>query len=154
MRRFRFELQSLLRLREQLERAERRGLAAALAEVAAVERRLEVARQGLDECAGHAAGTDAASRLARSLEAGLRRHQWRLGNELRRTEAHLERARAAFRERQRDARALQRLRERALTGWQSSVRAGEQAELEELARAGRARRAAATGVGAMEEPGA
>jgi flagellar export protein FliJ len=150
MRRFRFELQNLLRLRGQLERAARRDLATALGAVAVIERRIEVARQGLGECAEHAAGTDPAARLARALEAGLRRHQWRLGSELRRAEAQLERTRTAFVERQRDARVLQRLRERALAEWQQAASACEQAEIEELARAGRAQHAATHGVAVTE----
>lgn len=137
MRRFRFRLAPLLRLRTQLERRARSDLAAAVAEVTAFDQRLAAAKQGLRDCADQAASSDAAGRLARALETGLRRHQWRLQQGQAEAQRRLDGARGEYVARTRDKRALEQLHDRRRDEWQTSVRRHEQMELDELARAGR-----------------
>lgn len=134
MRRFRFRLEGLLRLRGQFERAARRELAAATGRVAAVEQRIAVAEDGLRQCEEQGAGATPASRLARSLEQGLRRHRFRLQHALRAAEAQLDNARTGWSAARRDHRVLEQLRERRVADWRTSVARDEQSELEELAR--------------------
>lgn len=134
MQRFRFRLTGLLRLRSQMERASRRALAVAMGNVVAVEQRIAAATESLQQCEDHGRGTDAAAQLARSLEQGLSRYQWRLQRELRAAEAQLDRARTDWTERRRDEQALQKLREAAKTQWRAAALRHEQHELEELAR--------------------
>jgi flagellar export protein FliJ len=140
MRRFRFPLQTVLRLRGQLERLSRRTLAAAMASVNEAERRLQFAAHGLSECADHAQGRSPAAPLARALETGLRRNHLRAQNELRAAEANAESARADYLQRRQDLRSLERLRERRHEEWQTETNRAEQAELDELARLARAAR--------------
>jgi flagellar export protein FliJ len=139
MRRFRFRLTPVLRLRAQLERVARRELAAAMGAVHTVEQRLAAAAQGLADCGAQAGGTDAVARLARSLENGLRRHQWRLRSELQRVQQRLDAVRADYVQKARDLTALKNLRDQRRTEWRASVQKAEQAELDELAQLARAR---------------
>ncbi|MBM4061719.1 MAG: flagellar export protein FliJ [Planctomycetes bacterium] len=138
MRRFRFRLAPLLRLRTQFERSSKRELAAAMAAVAAVEQRLRAAAQGLADCAAQAGGTGPVAQLARALETGLRRHQWRLGAELQRAQQKLDAARADYLQKARELKQMQNLRDAAHAEWQRTAQHAEQAELDELARLGRA----------------
>lgn len=140
MRRFRFPLQTVLRLREQHERAARRQLATALQAAALVDQRLANVGQGLRDCQDQARGVDAAAALARSLEQGLRRYQWRLLRDKRAADAAAEAARAQYLERRVELATMQKLRDRSYDSWQQAARAAEQAELDELARLGRAAR--------------
>jgi flagellar export protein FliJ len=134
MQRFRFRLTGLLRLRSQMERASRRALAVAMGNVVAVEQRIAAATESLQQCEDHGRGLGAAAQLARSLEQGLTRYQWRLQRELRAAEAQLDRARTDWTERRRDEQALQKLRETAKAQWRAASLRHEQHELEELAR--------------------
>ncbi len=133
MRRFRFRLAPLLRVRAQFERASRRELAAALGVVDGVDRRLAAATQGLRDCAAQGARTDGVGALARSLETGLRRHQWRLTKERKVAQQKADVARVDYTQKARDLRAVQRLREQQYTQWQVDAQRAEQAELDELA---------------------
>lgn len=141
MRRFRFPLQGLLRLRGHAERAARRELGASLQRLAQVEQGLQNVGLGLRQCQDQARGTDAAARLAVALETGLRRMEWRLQRERRAAEAGVDRSRTEFLERRRDAQALQRLHDRRREEWRRQVLTAEQAELDELSRLGREARA-------------
>lgn len=140
MRRFRFRLSPLLRLRSQFERNARRELATAMATVNAVDQRLAAAAQGLADCGSQAATPGAVGQLARALENGLQRHQWRLRSELQRAQTKLEAVRTDYTQRARDLRTLQNLRDKRRDEWRTQVQKAEQAELDELARLARAAR--------------
>ena len=137
MRRFRFPLRPLLRLRSQLERQARRAMATAMGDVAAVERKLQNVVQGIADCGQQARGSDAVGMLARALEDSLRRQQLRLQTEGRRVQAVLDRARTEYLTAQRELRTIERLREQRHEAWRDEVQRAEQAELDELARLGR-----------------
>ncbi len=140
MRRFRFRLAPLLRLRSQLERNARRELAAAVAEVSVFDQRLAAAAQGLKDCADQAAGSGAVGQLARALENGLRRHQWRLRTEQQKAQKKLDVVRAEFVVKSRELRTLQQLRDKRHEEWRLEVQRQEQSEIDELASLGRAAR--------------
>ena len=137
MRRFRFRLAPLLRLRAQLERNARRDLAVAVAEVSSFDQKLAAAQQGLDECADQAADRGALGLLARGLETGLRRHQWRLRKEQQVAQKKLDAARVEFVARTRELRTLSQLRDRRHEQWLEELRREEQREIDELASLGR-----------------
>jgi flagellar export protein FliJ len=131
-----------------MERSSRRALATAMGNVVAVEQRIAAAAESLQQCEDHGRGVGAAAQLARSLELGLTRYQWRLQRELRAAEAQLDRARTDWTERRRDEQVLQKLRETAKTQWRATALRQEQHELEELARL----RAGAPGHAHEEKP--
>ncbi len=133
MRRFRFRLLPLLRLRAQYERTARRELATAMAAVSAIDQKVAAAKQGLRDCADQAARPDAIGQLAKALENGLRRHQWRLQKQLTEAQQRLDVVRADYAQKAKDLRALQRLRDQQRAEWRAAAQKAEQAELEELA---------------------
>lgn len=137
MRRFRFRLAPLLRLRAQLERNARRDLAQAVGAVAVFDQRLAAAAQGLEDCARQAAGSGSVAQLARSLETGLRRHQWRLRGEQQKAQKKLDAARAEFVVKLRELRTLQQLRDQRHDEWRLETQRQEQSEIDELASLGR-----------------
>ncbi|MBL8722678.1 MAG: flagellar export protein FliJ [Planctomycetes bacterium] len=137
MRRFRFRLQSVLRLRGQFERVARGELAAAAAAVSSIEQRLEAATRGRDDCAAEANQPGAVGALARALETGLQRHRLRLEAERQRAEVQRERARLAWLGRVREQRTVAQLREQQFAAWRLAAGRAEQAEIEALAAAGR-----------------
>jgi len=133
MRRFRFRLASLLRLRSQVERSARKELAAAMAAVNELDQQLRAADQGLVDCAEQAARTDAVGQLARALESGLRRHKWRLTGQRRTAEKKLEAVRVDYTQKARELKTLQRLRDQEHETWKQECLRAEQAELDEMA---------------------
>lgn len=133
MRRFRFRLAPLLRLRAQFERTSRRELAATMGVLAAVDQKLAAAAQGLRECADQGARPDAVGQLAKALENGLRRHHWRLQKQQKEAQQKVEVARADYAQKARDLRTLQKLREQQHAAWRLQAQRSEQAELDELA---------------------
>ena len=133
MRRFRFRLASLLRLRSQIERTARKELAAAMADVNTIDQQIEAAAQGLVDCADQAARTDSVGQLARAMEAGLRRHQWRLVRHRKQAEQRLEAVRVEYTQKARELKTLQRLRDQEHTEWKQESQRAEQAELDEVA---------------------
>lgn len=143
MRRFRFRLSPLLRLRAQFERASRRELARAVQAVDAIDQKLAAAAQGLRDCAAEAPRADAVGRLARALEDGLRRHQWRLGRQRHDAQQQLDTVRADYVHKARELRSVQRLREQRHADWRQATQRAEQAELDELAAMARSARVAA-----------
>ncbi len=138
MRRFRFRLTPVLRLRVQLERAARRDLAQGMAALVAIDQQLAAATQGLRECADQAAATTPTGMLARALEQGLRRHRFRLTKEQQKAQAQVDRLRTEYALRERDARILRQLRDKRRGEWRTAVQKAEQAELDELATLARA----------------
>lgn len=147
MRRFRFRLAPLLRLRAQFERTARRELAVAMSAVSALDQQLAAANQGLRDCASQAIRTDAVGQLAKALENGLRRHQWRLQKQLQEAQQRLDVVRADYAAKARELRTLQKLREQKRAAWVQDNLRTEQAELDELASLARA----ATAVRAADE---
>ena len=148
MRRFRFRLAPLLRLRAQFERASRRELAAAMGVVAGIDQKLAAAAQGLRECADQGARPDAVGQLAKALENGLRRHHWRLQKQLKEAQQRLDVVRADYTQKQKDLRTLQKLRDQQRETWRQDALRAEQAEVDELSSLARAAAAASEG----EEP--
>lgn len=138
MRRFRFRLAPLLRLRAQFERASRRELAAAMGGLATIDQKLAAAAQGLRECADQGARPDAVGQLAKALENGLRRHHWRLQKQLREAQQRLDAVRADYTQKQKDLRTLQKLRDQQRETWRQDALRAEQAELDELSSLARA----------------
>jgi flagellar export protein FliJ len=138
MRRFRFRLAGLLRLRSQFERQARIALASAIGDLARVEQAIASADAGLRECEDQGRGAAAHARLALALGEGLRRHALRLQREQRAAAARLDQARTDWLERRNERDVLQRLRERRREQWSDEALRRGQAELEELARALRA----------------
>lgn len=141
MRRFRFRLQSVLRLRSQVERAARRELALAMAEVDGFDRKIEAAAQGLADCSEQAARGDSVGQLARSLEDGLRRHRWRLLQQRQRAEQALDQVRADYALKARELKTMQNLHDSKREVWRQELIRHEQQELDELAMLGRGSRA-------------
>jgi flagellar export protein FliJ len=144
MRRFRFRLGSLLRLRSQFERAARGTLAVATGDVAAVEQRLLATAESLRQCEEHGRGAGAPAQLARALEQGLARYRLRLQRERSAATARLDRARSDWLDRRREQRTLEMLHERQRALWDDTQQRREQHELEELARLRAKPRATAT----------
>lgn len=147
MRRFRFRLAPLLRLRAQFERSARKDLAAAMADVSACDRKLAAAEQGLRDCADQAVRSDPVGLLSRALEAGLRRHRWRVAQQQKAAEQRLAVARADYAQRARELKTLQRLREQQHDAWRQDALRAEQAEIDELAQLARQARAVDDGGG-------
>jgi flagellar export protein FliJ len=133
MRRFRFRLESLLRVRSQVERTARKALAAAMAEVHTFDQQIEAASRGLADCEEQAARADSVGHLARGLEDGLRRHRWRLVRAREQAEQRLEVVRVEYTEKARELKTLQRLRDQEYELWKTETLRAEQAELDELA---------------------
>ena len=133
MRRFRFRLDSLLRVRSQVERTARKALAIAMAEVHTFDQQLEAASRGLADCEAQAARADSVGHLARGLEDGLRRHRWRLTRQREQAEQRLEAVRVDYTEKARELKTMQRLRDQEHERWRTETLRQEQAELDELA---------------------
>lgn len=133
MRRYRFRLASLLRLRSQIERSARKELALAMAEVNSFDQQLAAAAQGLADCADQAVRTDSVGHLARAMEAGLRRHQWRLIRQRKSAEQKVDVVRVDYTQKARELKTLQRLRDTEHEKWRTELRRTEQAELDEMA---------------------
>jgi flagellar export protein FliJ len=143
MRRFRFRLTPLLRLRAQLERQSRRELATAMAAMSAIDQRLAAAEQGLRDCELQSVRTDAVGQLAKALDAGLRRHRWRLQKEQKDAQQRLDVVRADYATRARELKTLQNLRDQKKAVWRQDVARQEQAELDELSAMARSAQAIA-----------
>lgn len=134
MRKFRFPLQRLLRLREQRERIARRDLAAAMAEVAEIRGRLHVLQRSLQACREEIVADAPSSELAKALENGLLANRKQLNRHMAEADKRAEQCRVAYREQQRDVTALRRLRERRYAAWRTEMERESQAELDEMAR--------------------
>lgn len=134
MRRFRFRLEGLLRVRSRVERIAQRAVAEAMGEVTRVQQCMDSATAGLRDCEDQACGNGPESLLARALADGLRRHHMRLETELSGAEARLDRARTDWLESRRQHRVIEQLRERRHEEWRVDAERSEQREIEELAK--------------------
>ncbi|MCA8973340.1 MAG: hypothetical protein KDC98_01395 [Planctomycetes bacterium] len=126
-----------MRLRSQLERVARRDLALATSALHGIDQQLLAAARGRREFAEAAALGGATGQLARALENGLLRHEWRLLGLQRKGVAALEAARREYVAKARDLGTLEKLEERRRQDWLGEAQRLEQAELDELARLGR-----------------
>ncbi len=133
MRRFRFRLAPLLRLRSQLERQARRELATATTALQEVDRQLHAAAAGRREFADLAAKGGPEGQLARGLADSLAGRELRLLAQQRRAMAEFDKARTAYVARARDLGTLKKLEERKREDWRAATSAAEQAEIDELA---------------------
>lgn len=131
MKRFRFPLDQLLRLRRHAERAAQRELAARLAVVNGLEGELANIVSNLAVCEVE---TGAARMLGNAMSQGLRLSEQRVERRLESARAEAEQARAVYAERRRDMKALDDLRERRQEEWRAETMRAEQAELDEIAR--------------------
>lgn len=134
MRRFRFPLERLLRLRVQEERESLRALAFARQELASIDTRMATAQESLRACEPQLQAGERAAPLARALHEGLSRTLFALVAERKVTEERVARLLAAFEIRRRERETLSRLRTRRRTEWEEQYKRAEQAELDELAR--------------------
>jgi flagellar export protein FliJ len=130
MRRFRFPLARLQRLRAHEERAAKRRLATAAAESRDLDAQLATAAANIAVCE-HERG--AASALASALAAGYGRLRANLERRARDAEARLQRAQAHYRERRRELEGLARLRERRREIWEAAHEGELRREFDELA---------------------
>lgn len=142
MRRFRFRLAPVLRLRAQLERNARRELATAMTALSTIDQQLAAAAAGLRDCAEQAVQPGAVGALSKALEDGLRRHQWRLHKRQQDAQKKVDVARGEYAQRARDLKALQKLREQQHGAWRAETQRAEQAELDEIAALARGAKAA------------
>ena len=127
-------MERLLRLRAQSERAARRDLAEAMAEVRKIESSLAILEGSLQSCRGEIAAARPVAELAKALEAGLLHSRNRARDELLKAENRAELSRATYRERRRDLTTLSRLRERRHSAWRIETEREAQAEMDEMAR--------------------
>jgi flagellar export protein FliJ len=141
MRRFRFPLRGVLRLRGHAERHARQQLGVTLRRLETAEQRLHNVDQGLRECDAEAGGRSAAAPLAMALATALKRLQMRAQAETRAAQAAVEESRTVYLQRRSELRAMQSLHDRRRTEWQQAALTAEQSELDELARLGRTARA-------------
>jgi flagellar export protein FliJ len=130
MRRFRFPLARLQRLRTHEERAARRRLAAVVAEASDVDARLVAAAANIGVCE---AERGAARALAGALAAGYQLQRATLEQRAGDLAVQLEHAQARYRERRRELEGLARLRARRREVWQAANDREERRELDELA---------------------
>ncbi|MHC4516409.1 MAG: hypothetical protein ACYTGW_05605 [Planctomycetota bacterium] len=133
MRRFRFRLDKVLKLRAHGERAARRVLAEKLSQLGVLEDDMRGVDHNLAVCRDDDSANCAAG-LARALEAGLLRRRRRLTSDIEAAEQRLDLARDAYREARVDHRAMSNLRARRFETWWREVEAETQAEFDEMAR--------------------
>ena len=138
MKRFRFRLEKLERLRHHREKIARRELASRVAALSAVDEELATVAQNLVVCRDD---DRHANSLGEAMARGLLARQSRLFAKREELEQDVETARQAYAERRRDYKTLQNLRERAVEAWQAETRREEQHEMDEVARLRFARRA-------------
>jgi flagellar export protein FliJ len=135
VRRFRFSLERLLRLRTHEERAARRALAQGVQEVARLDHRLAVLQSDLRSLAELDGTGTRLLPLARALEHGFRAEWSRVRAARAEAEQRLETVRAEYQARRAARDGLGRLRARRRADWLADVSKQEQGELDEVARA-------------------
>lgn len=139
MRRFRFRLDKLLRLRSQAERGARRVLATEVSALTA----LEVGMADIDACICAcreeepllASGGQKTSRLLAAVQHGLERKRVRIEAAMNAARERVTAARDAYRRFHQDAEAVRSLRSRRYEEWREASLAEEQRELDELTQA-------------------
>ncbi|MFQ5505152.1 MAG: flagellar export protein FliJ [Planctomycetota bacterium] len=137
MKRFKFSLDKVLKVRVRRELAARRRLAADLAELARVRRRLEELRSAKGHAEREAASLSPVAGMARAYLDTLAYRRNLLDLDLSRTSAGVEASKERWLVCNRDKKALDRLREMRLRDYMIEVSRREQLELEELSLLGR-----------------
>lgn len=142
MKRFRFRLEGLLRLRRLRERQARRQLADALRALRQAEARCQLARRALQEAEGRVLHARDARELRGWGEAMERRREELAAAERARAEAsqHADELWARFLQLRRDRKVVEQVRERRWRLHQKEQGRREQAQLDELALVRRRRR--------------
>jgi len=133
MRRFRFRLDKVLKLRAHVERAARRTLAEKLSVLSVLEDDMRGLDHNLAVCREDDSVTSAAA-LARALEAGLTRRRNLLARDMEVAGQHVHYARRGYQEAHVAHRAMSNLRSRRQEIWRREVEAVDQAEFDEMAR--------------------
>ncbi len=133
MRRFRFRLAKVLKLRAHWERAARRTLAEKLSVLGVLADDMQRLDHNLAVCREDDHVTTAAA-LARALEAGLIHRRNHLARDMEVAAQHVDYARRGYQEAHVDHRAMSNLRSRRLESWRREVEAEDQAEFDEMAR--------------------
>ena len=133
MRRFRFRLDKVLKLRAHVERAARRTLAEKLSVLSVLEDDMLGLDHNLAVCREDDSVTSAAA-LARALEAGLTRRRNLLARDIEVAVQHVGYARRGYQEARVGHRAMSNLRSLRLETWRREVEAEDQAEFDEMAR--------------------
>lgn len=116
-----------------MERAARKELALAMAEVNRFEQQIQAAARGLADCADQASRSDSVGQLARALEEGLRRHRWRLIRQRKAADQKLDTVRVEYMQKARELKTLRRLRDQKHEEWRQDQMRAEQAEIDEMA---------------------
>ncbi len=133
MRRFRFRLDKVLKLRAHWERAARRALAEELSMLGQLEDAIRRIEHNLAVCRDDDSASCVAG-LARALETGLSRRRGYLTRDIESAERRVDLAQETYRETRIGHRAMSNLRSRRLEAWRSDVEAEAQAEFDEIAR--------------------
>ncbi|MEE9126473.1 MAG: hypothetical protein V3U11_04980 [Planctomycetota bacterium] len=133
MRRFRFRLDRVLKLRAHWERAARRALAEELSMLGQLEDAVRHIDHNLAVCRDDDSASSVAG-LARALETGLSRRRTHLTRDIEAAERRVDLARETYRETRIGHRAMSNLRSRRWEAWRHDFEAETQAEFDEMAR--------------------
>ena len=133
MRRFRFGLEKVRKLRRHRERAARLGLAQELSQLAAATEHRKRVEENLAVCREQSAGGHL-DPFAAALEIGLTAVLGRVEQAIELAETNVGQAREFYQERRCDLLAMDKLRERLHEIWRRETEADEQMEFDELAR--------------------
>lgn len=147
MRRFRFRLAKVLRLRERAEQQARLAFAEVLARFQALESRRQSVRLALAQAEDEAASPARSASLAAAYARNLQYEERKLNLEISRISVELQRVREFWLRKRQELRQLERLHELRLEEHREEALRVEQAELEELSAQGFAARRA------LREPG-
>lgn len=131
MKRFRFRLEKLERLRHHREKLARRELAQRIVELSALDDELATVDANLVVCRDD---DRSAGSLGAAIARGLVAVRHRLAGRREKCVARVEAARSAYTERRKDYRTLANLHERARVEWSDEARRVEQREMDEIAR--------------------
>ena len=134
MRRFRFPLDKLLRLRGQQQRQARRELAAALTELHAAQARIAGVAESIAACEADRIAPGPLSGLASALCNGLSASLARLERERLGAQELVEQRLSAYEVRRREHEALAKLYARQRGEWEVRAAREMQAEMDEVAR--------------------
>lgn len=134
MRRFRFSLAKIERLRLHKERLARRELAERLAALAAVDEEISVVEANLEVCRRDGGP------LGEAMVEGLGRRRRELTERRERAAEEVDRARVDWLARRRERMALTKLHERRLAEWRAEADRHERAVMDEVAGNRHARR--------------
>lgn len=133
MRRFRFSLQRVHKLRQHRERASRVALAEELSRLAELEERRSWITENLTACRGDFPGRKMVS-FVQAIERGLAHVCRRLDGDIEQAEGQVESARIVYQEHRQALLATGKLRELRAARWRREAEAEAQANFDEMAR--------------------